>query len=167
MDPFTCPICGGKLNIKIGADFALCDSCGKAAGVDPKDAAKFREIYETAERLMRSNKERDYLEAIKKLDAISFIDEAKELSGECRRRLTALQAERAKRRELEKASAKKDTALGVILFVITLLIIAGLIAGAIYLVVRLVNGTLPPAAVTVVCCVAVIAFILIFLRRTK
>ncbi len=28
MQLFTCPICGGKLNIKIGTEYAVCDSCG-------------------------------------------------------------------------------------------------------------------------------------------
>ena len=31
MQLFTCPVCGGKLNIKIGTEFAVCDSCGNNA----------------------------------------------------------------------------------------------------------------------------------------
>ena len=31
---FTCPICGGKLNIKIGTEYAAYDSCGNLTKIN-------------------------------------------------------------------------------------------------------------------------------------
>ena len=71
------------------------------------------------------------------------------------------------RREFEKADDKKGTALGVILIVITLLFIAGAIAGLIYLGVSLVKGTLTPATTVAVIVSLVIIVIMIFKGKQK
>ena len=31
---FACPVCGGKLKIKIGTEYAVCDSCGNVTQID-------------------------------------------------------------------------------------------------------------------------------------
>ena len=74
---FTCPVCGGKLNIKIGTEFATCESCGNVTKIDPMDAKRFTEIYRSAERSMRLNSVEGYEEALRQLDSISFIEEAR------------------------------------------------------------------------------------------
>ena len=55
MKKFTCPICGGQLEIKIGSGVANCDSCGRMSKIDPEDAKEVSEIYYGAIRTMRQN----------------------------------------------------------------------------------------------------------------
>ena len=109
MKAYTCPICGGKLNIRIGAEFALCSACGKPTDIDPDDAEKFFSIYRSAGREMAKKTAAGYREAVRELEAITFIEEAKEMSDECEARLRDLQARESQRQENEKISDKRDT----------------------------------------------------------
>ena len=167
MISLTCPVCGGKLNIKIGAEIAVCESCGNVTELNPGDVAKYRAMYNIAESTMRKNTADGYRDAIRKLETIEFINEAKELSDECRRRLSVLQADQARRQEFEKTNEKKSTFLGVLLVVLILLFCIGAIVGAVYLVIGLVKGTLSPALTAIIIGVAVLAVIFIFKTRSK
>ena len=92
MRAFTCPVCGGKLNIKIGTEYAACDSCGSLTKINPEEAERLREIYRSAERSMRLNSVEGYEEALRQLDSISFIEEAQKTHADCEKRLRDLQA---------------------------------------------------------------------------
>lgn len=167
MKAYTCPICGGKLNIRIGAEFALCSACGKPTDIDPDDAEKFFSIYRSAGREMAKKTAAGYREAVRELEAITFIEEAKEMSDECEARLRDLQARESQRQENEKISDKRDTVLGIIIAAAALLFGIAAIAGVIYVVVRMVNGNLPSQAIWVTLGAAAIAVVLMILNRAK
>ena len=167
MNSFTCPVCGGKLNIRIGADFALCGSCGRPSDLDPGDVSKFAAIYRRAEFAMKKKTVEGYREAERELEAISFIEEAEELSKECEKQLSALQADKTRRQEFEKTSEKRNTALGVVLLVLALLFCAAAIAAIVYVVIRLANGSLPPWALWIAIGVAAAAVILFIIGKFK
>ena len=73
----------GKLNIKIGTEFAVCDSCGKTFDADSADVQKYSEIVRDAERLMQQNTVTEYEDAIRLLATIPFVSGAKEKQTEC------------------------------------------------------------------------------------
>ena len=93
MRAFTCPVCGGKLNIKIGTEYAACDSCGNVTKIDPREAERFTRIYQAARRSMGLNSVEGYEAALRELDTISFIEEARKTRTDCERRLRDLQAD--------------------------------------------------------------------------
>lgn len=167
MTSFSCPVCGGKLNIRIGSELAVCENCGNSAGVDPADAARFSAVYREAERAMRRNSAAGYREAIRTLQEIAFIREAEELTAECERRLSALKSDQILRQETEKTSEKRNAALGVILLALAVLFCAAAIAGVVFLAVRLANGALAPGDVTAFLGVAVLAAVLVILSKLK
>ncbi len=155
MDPFTCPICGGKLNIRIGADKAECDSCGRLAEIDAADVARYREVYSSAERLMRQNTAAGYADAIRQLQTIAFIGEARDKIKECEQRLNELRVDRLLRQEANRLSDRRNTRLGIVLLILTVLLMAAALAGIVYLIVRWVQGTLSRG--TVITIIAVVA----------
>ncbi len=167
MASYTCPVCGGKLNIKIGSDVAECGSCGNLCECDPADIAKVRAVYRGAEQLMRLNTAGALREAIKKLEAISFVDEAADLSAECRRRLETLLSNKAKQQEIEQSTEKKNAVIGIVLLVVILLVCAAAVAGAAYLIIRIVKGTLPDGATPFVIGAAVLAAIILIVNMIK
>ena len=165
MDPFTCPICGGKLNIRIGADKAECDSCGRLAEIDAADVARYREVYSSAERLMRQNTAAGYADAITRLQTIAFIGEAQDKIKECEQRLNELRADRLHRQEANRLSDRRNTRLGIVLLILTVLLCAAALAGIVYLVVRFVQGTLSKGAVITILAVVLAAIIVSVLGR--
>lgn len=167
MGSFTCPICGGKLNIKNRAEFAVCDSCGNITGLDPAYVAKIRAIYQSVEHLMRLNSTGGYRKAIRDLEAIAFIDEARELSDECKRRLNALLSKQKVQQEVERETGKRNTVLGVILLVFTLLFCAAAVIGLVYLIIRIASGGLALRTSSVIIGVTVVAIVLIVVSRLK
>ena len=167
MIPSKCPVCGGKLHIKIGAGLAVCESCGGASEIDPAEIEKYRAICRTAERSMQKYTAAGYREALALLEPIGFVDEAEELRAECEERLNALQTGKRRQQEMEQASEKRNTALGVILLVLMLLFVLAALAGAVYLVIRLANGSLPPAALWITVGAAALAVVLIIINKLK
>lgn len=167
MTSFSCPVCGGKLNIRIGSELAVCENCGNSAGVDPADAARFCAVYREAEGAMRRGSAAGYREAIRTLREIAFIREAEELTAECERRLAALKSDQILRQETEKTSEKRNAALGVLLLAVTLLVCVGAIAGAAYLVFRLLRGGPAPGELATVAGVAVLAVLLILFSKNR
>ena len=167
MFSFKCPICGGKLNIKIGSNIARCGFCGNMTELDSADVDKFRDVYRSAERLMNQNSVAKYQEAIAALDTIAFIDEADKLSEECKARIAALEADKKRREEFERQSEKRDTVFGIVLLVITLILCAAAVAGLIYFVIALSNGTLSNISLTVVIGLIVLAVISVIVDRLK
>ena len=165
MDPFICPICGGKLNIRIGADKAECDSCGRLAEIDAADVAQYREVYHSAERVMRQNTAAGYEDAIRQLQTIAFIDEARDKIKECERCLNELRASRLQRQEANRLSDKRSTRLGILLLILTLLLCAAALAGIVYLIVRWAQGMLSKGTVITILAVAAAAVIISVLGR--
>lgn len=167
MCPFTCPICGGKLNIKNRAEFAVCDSCGKVAGLDPANAARIRAVYGSVEHLMRLNTVSGYRKAISELEEIAFIGEANELSGECKRRLDALLLKQEERQAAEKDLEKRNTVLGVILLVLILLFCIAAVIGLVYLIIQIAKGGFSQWTPAAMIAVAVVALVLIIASKLK
>lgn len=167
MQLFTCPVCGGKLNIKIGTEFAVCDSCGNVMKIDPQEAERFKEIYRSAERAMRLNSVEGYEEALRQLDSISFIEEARKTHAECEKRIRDLQANLTQRQAPGSASESQNTSFAGVLLAITLVFCAAAFTGIVYLVLRLIRGTLSPTATAVVIALAVLAIILSFINKAK
>jgi transcription initiation factor TFIIIB Brf1 subunit/transcription initiation factor TFIIB len=165
MKSYTCPICGGKLNIRIGADKAECDSCGRLAEIDATDVAQYREVYHSAERAMRQNTAAGYADAIRQLQTIAFIDEARDKIKECEQRLNELRASRLQRQEANRFSDRRNTRLGIVLLILTLLLCAAALAGVVYLIVRWAQGTLSKGAVITILAVAAAAVIISVLGR--
>ncbi len=165
MKPFTCPICGGKLNIRIGEAHAECDSCGRLHEIDAADVEQFRKIYADAERLMRQNTVAGYEDAIRQLQTIAFIGEARDKIKECEQRFNELRANQLQRQEANRLSDKRNTRLGVVLLILTVLLCAAALAGIVYLIVRWVQGTLSKGAVITILAVAAAAVIISVLGR--
>ena len=157
MKRYTCPVCGGKLNIRIGADKAECDSCGRLAEIDAADVARYREVYSSAERLMRQNTAAGYEDAIRQLQTIAFIGEARDKIKECEQRFNELRANQLQRQEANRLSDKRNMRLGIVLLILTVLLCAAALAGIVYLVVRFVQGTLSKGAVITILAVVLAA----------
>ena len=167
MRAFTCPICGGKLNIKIGTEYAACDSCGSLTKINPEEAERLREIYRSAERSMRLNSVEGYEEALRQLDSISFIEEARKKATECENRMHDLQADLQRRQTPDSASESRNTSFAGVLLAVTLVFCAAAFTGIVYLVLRLIRGTLSPTATAIVVGLAVFAVVLPFLNKAK
>ena len=163
MQSFTCPVCGGKLNIRIGSEYAACDSCGNVAKIDPNEAERFTRAYQSAERSMRLNSVAGYEAALRELDQIPFIEEARKTRADCERRLRDLQADRQR----GPASESRSTSFAGVLLALTLVFCAAAFTGIVYLVLRLIRGTLSPTATTVVIVLAALAVVLSFMNKTK
>ncbi|MCR5611820.1 MAG: hypothetical protein K6F68_08355 [Clostridiales bacterium] len=165
MQNFKCPVCGGKLNVKIGAEIAACEACGSISPVNEEDVRRFKAIYQKATVAMNKRTAAGYNEALNLLEPITFIKEASELSGQCRDKLKELEQTQLLRTAREKESNKRDTVAGIIFAVILLLVIAAIIAGAVYCVIRLIHGQLSPAAIGVIA--GVVILIVIFALKGK
>ena len=150
MKKFTCPICGGQLEIKIGSGAANCDSCGRMSKIDPEDAKEVSEIYYGAIRTMRQNTAAGYEDAIRQLRPIAFIKEAQEKIKYCETRLSEKQAAKQRSQEAQTRSEKKNAWLGIVLLIVTLLLCAAAVAGIVYLIIRLVQGTLSKGAIIMI-----------------
>ncbi len=167
MRAFTCPICGGKLKIKIGTEYAACDSCGSLTKIDPQETERFKEIFRSAERAMRLNSVEGYEAALRQLDSISFIEEAQKTHADCEKRLQDLQADLTRRQTPDSASERRNTSFAGVLLAITLVFCAAAFTGIVYLVLRLIRGTLSPTATTLVITLAALAVVFAFLNKLK
>lgn len=165
MKPFTCPICGGKLHIRIGVDVAACESCGRIETLDAQDVEKLSEVFRSAERAARQNTADGLMEAEGLFRTIDFIDEAREKAELCEKRERELQTERTQREEAKKLSDRRNTRLGVVLLILTVLLCAAALAGIVYLIVRFAQGTLSKGAVITILAVVAAAVIISVLGR--
>lgn len=165
MKSYTCPICGGKLNIRIGADKAECDSCGRLHEIDAADVERLKKIYADGERAMRLCSGADYARAAGLFRSIDFIDEAREKAELCEKRERELQTERTQREEAKKLADRRNTRLGVVLLILTVLLCAAALAGIVYLIVRWVQGTLSRGTVITILAFVAAAVIISVLGR--
>ncbi len=167
MQSFICPICGGKLHIVIETGLAVCESCQRTFDADPKDVQKYGGIVRDAERLMRQNTVAGYEEAIRLFASIPFVSGAKEKQAECEKRLKELQDRMERHRAFLHREDEKNTKLGIILLILTILFAVAAIAGIVYLVILWSKGTLSRPAVLVIVSVAVIAAALALFGRLR
>ncbi|MBQ3939323.1 MAG: hypothetical protein II724_08260 [Clostridia bacterium] len=165
MKPFICPICGGKLNIRIGEAHAECDSCGRLHEIDAANVERLKKIYADGERAMRQNSAAGFASAAGLFRSIGFIDEAREKAELCEKRQRELNAERLQREEAKKLADKRNTRLGVVLLILTVLLCAAALAGIVYLIVRWVQGTLSKGTVITILAVVAAAVIISVLGK--
>ncbi|MBR6040988.1 MAG: hypothetical protein IKP38_10955 [Clostridia bacterium] len=167
MRSLVCPVCGGKLHIVIETGLATCESCGKTFDADPKDVQKYGGIVRDAERLMRQNTVAGYEDAIKLLSSIPFVSGVKEKQEDCEKRLSELQKRTERHRALLHREDEKNTKLGIILLILTILFATAAIAGIVYLIILWSKGMLSRPAVIVIASVAVIAVALALFGRLR
>ena len=167
MQSLVCPICGGKLHIVIETGLAVCEACQRTFDADPKDVQKYGGIVHDAERLMRQNTVAGYEDAIRLLSLIPFISGAKEKQAECEKRLSELQDRMERYRELIHREDEKNTKLGIILLILTILFAVAAIAGIVYLIILWTKGTLSRPAIIVIVSVIVIAAALALFGRLR
>ena len=165
MRALTCPICGGKLNIRIGTEYAVCDSCGNVAKIDPAEAARFTQIYRSAQRSMGLNSVEGYEAALRELDTISFIEEARKKRADCEQRLHDLQADIQRRQAA--GSEGSSTAFGGVLLGLTLGFCAAAFTGIVWLIMRLLQGTLSPTVTAIVVGLGALAVMFTLINRMK
>ena len=135
--------------------------------IDPQEAERFGEIYRSAERSMRLNSVEGYEEALRQLDSISFIEEARKEAKECENRLRDLQANLTQRQAPGSASESQNTSFAGVLLAVTLVLCAAALAGAAWLVVLLLKGALSPRATAAVIAVAALAAVFTFIHKVK
>ena len=163
----TCPVCGGKLNIKIGTQYAACDSCGNLTKIDPVEAERFARVFQSAQRSMRLNSVEGYEAALRELDTISFIEEARKTRADCEKRLRDLQADLQRRQASGPASESRNTSFAGALLALTLAFCAAAFTGIAYLAFRLIQGPLSPTATALVITLAALAVVFAFLNKLK
>ena len=167
MNPHTCPICGGKLNIVIESGLAVCEACQRTFDADPEDVQKYGGIVRDAERLMRQNTVAGYHDALRLFASIPFVSGAKEKQAECETRLFELQERTKRHRVLLHREDEKNTKLGIILLILTHLFAAAALAGIVYLIILWSKGMLSRTAVIVIFSVVVIAVALALFSRLR
>ena len=155
------------MNIVIETGLAICESCQRAFDADPQDVQKYGEIVRDAERLMRQNNVAGYEDAIRLLASIPFVSGAKEKQAECEKRLSELQDRMERHRELIHREDEKNTKLGIILLILTILFAVAAIVGIVYLIILWTKGTLSRHAVIVIASVAVVAVALALFGRLR
>ncbi len=155
-----CEICGGKLNITIGSDIAVCDSCGNSATIPAGDVRRYQDIYKSAETLLRLNSISGYEDAIRKLQPIAFIPQAQEKIAFCENRIGELRERQQKQEKSKEESDKRDSKTGVIVIVVICLLLLTLIAGAVILGIHLFRGDLSPRAIAIIVA-AIVAVIVV------
>ncbi|MBR3179425.1 MAG: hypothetical protein IKF49_07950 [Clostridia bacterium] len=146
---------------------AVCESCGKTVDADPADVQKYREIFGSAERAMRLHSAAGYEDAIRLFGSIPFVSGAKEKQAECETRLFELQERTKRHRVLLHREDEKNTKLGIILLILTLLFAAAALAGIVYLIILWSKGMLSRTAVIVIFSVVVIAVALALFGRLR
>ncbi|MBR4907350.1 MAG: hypothetical protein IKZ44_10945 [Clostridia bacterium] len=151
----------------IETGLAVCEACQRTFDADPADVQKYGGIVRDAERLMRQNTVAGYEDAIRLFASIPFVSGAKEKQGECEQRLNELRNRIERHRAFLHREDEKNTKLGIILLILTLLFAAAAIAGIVYLVILWSKGTLSRPAVIVIVSVAVVAIALALFGRLR
>ena len=155
-----CGICGGKLNITLGSDIAVCGSCANRTFIPADEVKKYSDIYKTAETHMSRNSIEGYTAAINLLQTISFIPEAERKTAFCEERIKMIEDARAYHEKIKSRENKSAANIGVILLVLLALLCLAAVAGICDIAVHLYRGDLSPGALkAIVAAVAVVAVI--------
>lgn len=135
--------------------------------IDPAEAERFTKVYRSARQSMGLNSVEGYEAALRELDSISFIEEASKKRMECEKRLRDLQEDLTRRQVSGPASESQNTSFAGVLLAITLVFCAAAFTGIVYLVLRLIRGTLSPTATAVVIALAALTVVFAFLNKLK
>lgn len=167
MDNYKCEICGGDLVLTIGAETAVCDHCGRSTAIDPADAKKYQRIYQSAERMTHTGSVSGYREAVKQMETIAFIPQAKEQIELYEKQIEALQRKKEQQAHTRAADEKSGTAVGVIVVIVVVLFLlaaVGLIGFEIY---RLIKGEMTRTEMIVTIAVAAAAAVLLIVGKAR
>ena len=161
-----CKICGGELIVKIGADSAVCDHCGKSVTLDPQAVRRYQETYRSAQRLMRTGTLDGYTAALTRLDSISFIPEARAQAETCKQQIDSLRRAKAEARHGSGGDGK-NTAIGVVIVVLTVLLLLLLLVGIGFAVYHLIKGDLSTTQMVVLAVAAAVLAALLLIGKLK
>ena len=167
MSILKCPICGGKLNITIGSDIAVCESCNNRAEIPADEVKKYSDVYKSAETLVRQNSVSGYENAIKELNKISFIPEAEIKIAYCERHIAEIQAKQKEREQIKQETDKKDTNTGIIIIALIVLVLLLVVAGSAYIAVHFYRGDLSPRAMAIIIVIVVVFAIAAVMGKIK
>lgn len=167
MKPFVCPICGGDMHIVIESGLMVCDSCGNAFDADLADVRKYGRILQEADRLMQHNTTAGCEDAIRLMASIPFVSGAKEKQAECEKRLKELQEKAEHRRALVRREDEKNTKIGIVLLILTIILALAAIAGVVYLIILWSKGQLSKKTIIIIASVAVIFVALALFGKTR
>ena len=166
MPRHECKTCGGELIVKIGADAAVCDHCGKSVALDPQDVRRYRDTYQSAQRLMRTGTLAGYTAALTRLESISFIPEARAQAETCKQQIERLRRAKAEARHGYGGDGK-NTALGVVIVVLVVLLLLLLLGGIGFAVYHLFKGDLSTTQMVVLAVVAAVLAALLLIGKLK
>ncbi len=162
-----CPVCGGDLVLTIGSDRAVCDHCGEARAVDPRDVKKYADVYNTAETLMRTGTRAGYEDALTRLQAISFIPQAREKAALCEQRLQTPASGLHRTAPTDGGEEKGSVALGVIIAVLTALFFAAAVFCTGWAIYKLSRGQLTPTQIVLLLAAAGLFAVMLLIGRSK
>lgn len=166
MAPNECKICGGELIVKIGADTAVCDHCGQCVALDPQDVRRYRDTYQSAQRLMRTGTLDGYTAALTRLDSILFIPEARAQAETCKQQIDSLHRAKAETRHGSGGDGK-NTAIGVVIVVLVVLLLLLVLGGIGFAVYHLIKGDLSTTQIIVLAVAAAILILLMIIGKLK
>ena len=116
---------------------------------------------------MRQNTVAGYHDALRLFASVPFVSGTKEKQAECEKRLSELQDRMERHRELIHREDEKNTKLGIVLLILTLLFAAAALAGIVYLIILWSKGMLSRTAIIVIASVAVVAVALALFGRLR
>ena len=166
MARYECKTCGGELIVKIGADTAVCDHCGRSVMLDPKDVKHYQDTYRSAERMMRTGTMEGYNAALTRLRSISFIPEAREKAADCEQQMETLRRNKADGRKVSGGNSR-NTAIGVIIVVLTMVLLLAIIGAVGVAVYHLIKGDLSTTQIIVMAVAAAVLVILLIIGKLK
>ena len=158
MTDLFCKTCGGRLEINIGSDTAVCDSCGLVRRLEPGEVAGVTAAWRAALTDMGSGTRQGYKDAIDKFRSLSFVAGSNDRIAECQERIRELDEAQERRENSKKKTG--SAGLGIVLIIVAVLILAAIIAGAVYLIINIVHGTLTPTARWIAVAAGVLVIIL-------
>ena len=163
---FVCPICGGRLKIKIDSGMALCGSCGEWTEADPAQLQNLRYTVGTAERSARLQTAEGCETALRLLEEISAVADVEDRISACRAQLDSVRETRVRQKKTARDDDKRDTATGIVLMVLIVLICLAAVGGLIAVFILWSKGRLPPsAAVACVCVIAAVAALVLLSKK--
>ena len=162
---FTCPICGGHLKINVDTGMAKCGSCGERTQADPAQLRQLREVCAAADRLTRQHTAAGCEEAIRLLQEISDVADVEERISACRAQTETVRRTRIRQTQTAQDDDKRDTATGILLIALIVLLCLAAVGGVIAGFVLWSRGRLSGTTVIVTACVIASLALLIVLAK--
>lgn len=162
-----CDTCGGNLILKIGSDTAVCDHCGRSVAVDPQDVKKYQDIYRSAQSLMRTGTMEGCADALTRLRSIDFIPQANEAAEQCEKEMERLRAAKTEKKHLKVGDDGKNTAIGLVIIILTVLFLLAAAVGIGFVIWRLIKGELSQTEAIVAIAVAAVFVLLLLIGKLR